>query len=115
MITIHAQTEPAINRFVDFHRRYVGEAHGLNDDFETHIREALTKYISTFNAACECLWLAETNGQLVGTIAVVAEAEAVARVRWLLVHPDHQANNLEHELLGQAVRFCVGKYTKVYL
>jgi N-acetylglutamate synthase-like GNAT family acetyltransferase len=113
--TIHTHLDPVyLDQIVDFHNVYVAQAYGLGKDFETYIRKGLIDFLERHDAKKECFWLAKSEGKFVGTIAVANEA-GVARVRWLLTHPDHHESGLESELLTQAIAFCKGKYTKVYL
>jgi N-acetylglutamate synthase-like GNAT family acetyltransferase len=115
VITIRTQLDPTmLDQVVDFHLTHIAKAYRLGESFETHLREGLSGFISNYHAAKECFWLAESEGQVVGTVAVVAEDEAVARVRFLLAHPDFR-EDLEKELLERAVTFCEEKYSKVYL
>jgi N-acetylglutamate synthase-like GNAT family acetyltransferase len=104
-----------IDRIVSFHCTLVAEPYGLDKQFEAQIREGLKAFIKNHNTKKDGVWLAEVQGQLVGTIGIVHESETVARVRWLLVHPDYREKGLEKELLEHALTFCQGNYHKVYL
>jgi GNAT superfamily N-acetyltransferase len=116
MIEIHTRLSAAdIDKMVSFHCTIVAEPYRLDKQFEAQMKEGLKAFIKNHNAKKDVIWLAEVQGQLVGTIGIVHESESVARVRWLLVHPDYHEKGLEKELLEHALTFCQGNYHKVCL
>jgi RimJ/RimL family protein N-acetyltransferase len=116
VVDIHSRFSTAdIDRIVQFHRTFVADYYGLDEAFQSQVRGSLTVFMDDYNNEKDCLWLAEVQGQLVGTIGIMHENGSVARVRWFLVHLDYRAGGLEKEVLEQAISFCQGKYSKVYL
>jgi RimJ/RimL family protein N-acetyltransferase len=114
-IQLHTRFSAAdVDEIVRFHKQFVAQRYGLNAEFEMQVRTGLTTYLEGYDAKKDCVWLAEDQGQLIGTVGVMHESDTVARVRWLLAHPDYR-DALEKELLEQALTFCQRKYKKVYL
>jgi hypothetical protein len=101
-----------IDKILQFHHQFVAEPYGLGEAFSEQIRTSLTLCLST--PSDNKFWLATDSEEVVGTIGIVKADENIARVRWLLAHPDYR-DALEKELLEQALEFCQGKYAKVYL
>jgi N-acetylglutamate synthase-like GNAT family acetyltransferase len=101
-----------IDKVVNFHCSYVAKPYGLNEAFQIQLEEGLTAFASSYDVQQECFWFVEDGTDLVGTVAVVAEGK-VARVRWLLAHPDYRKS--EKDMLGWVTTFCQGRYAKVYL
>ncbi len=61
-------------------------------------------------------WVAETGGQVIGTVAVIKDAPLIARVRRLRVDPAWRDTALPARLLQTAVEFCrTHGYLKVVL
>src|SRR5437763_61699 len=62
------------------------------------------------------LWLAERDGQVVGSVAIVPATPEAAQLRWFLVEPSARGVGLGRRLLGEAVAFCQERgYDRVFL
>lgn len=64
----------------------------------------------------ERIWIAETQEQIVGSIIVYEEAQGIAHLRTLMLHPTVRGRGLGRRLMQVAVDFCreVG-YQKINL
>ena len=90
--------------------------YGLDHTFEADVAASLSEFYSTFNPIRDRLWLAENNGQITGSIAIVGRSESEAQLRWYLVHPLNRGLGLGKALLDEAIRFCKErKYKTIYL
>ena len=87
---------------------------GLLNDIE--MAEFLVHFIQQQNPDKERIWMAEMDGQMVGTIIVFQEKPGIAHVRTLILHPSVRGRGLGRTLLQEAVNFCreVG-YKKINL
>lgn len=52
------------------------------------------------------MWVAERNGTIVGSIAVVKKEEHAAQLRWFGVSPEIQGMGIGNQLLETAMHFC---------
>jgi GNAT superfamily N-acetyltransferase len=53
---------------------------------------------------------------MIGCVAIAAQSETVAQLRWFLVVPAERGQGLGRRLLGQAVEFCKQlKYRSIVL
>jgi N-acetylglutamate synthase-like GNAT family acetyltransferase len=52
------------------------------------------------------IWLAELDGEIMGTIAIIEHSKDEAQLRWFLVHPDVRGIGLGKNLFEQALDFC---------
>jgi ribosomal protein S18 acetylase RimI-like enzyme len=78
---------------------------GFGHVFEAYVAAPLAEFVRA-GSPRERLWLAERNGALVGCVAIVAAAPAVAQLRWLLVDPGARGAGLGKRLLREAVAFA---------
>lgn len=62
------------------------------------------------------MWVAEQNGKIVGSIAIVKKGEHAAQLRWFGVSTEIQGKGIGNKLLGTAMDFCKERnYTDVIL
>ena len=89
---------------------------GYDQTFEAYVASGLAEFVQSFNPDEDRIWLAETNGRLIGSIAIVGVSEASAQLRWFLVHPDYRHSGVGRKLLIKALQFCKKcKYKTVFL
>lgn len=62
------------------------------------------------------MWVAENNGKIVGSIAIIKKGEHAAQLRWFGISPDIQGMGIGNKLLETAMNFCKEhNYTDVIL
>lgn len=89
---------------------------GYDRTFEAYVAGGLAEFVQSFNPNEDRIWLAEASGRIIGSMAIVGVSEAVAQLRWFLVHPDYRRLGLGKRLLTDALRFCKKcKYKTVFL
>ena len=90
--------------------------YGYDHTFEAYVASGLAEFVQSFNTDEDRIWLAETNGQIIGSIAIVRQSKADAQLRWFLVHPEYRGLGIGKELLKDALQFCKRhKYKNVFL
>jgi GNAT superfamily N-acetyltransferase len=94
---------------------YVKE-YGYDQTFEAYVAVGLAEFVQSFSSDKDRIWLAERNGRIIGSIAIVGHSRTDAQLRWFLVHPDYRGLGLGKELLKEALQFCrERKYKVVFL
>ena len=84
--------------------------------FEADVAHGFLQFVHAFNPYRDRIWLAEVNGQIVGSVAIVRTSKIEAQLRWYLVHPDYRGQGLGKSLLREALDFCKErKYKSVFL
>ena len=90
--------------------------YGYDETFEAYVASGLAEFVQSFNPDKDRIWLAETNGRIIGSIAIAGYSRAKAQLRWFLAHPDHRKLGLGKELMNEALQFCKEhKYKTIFL
>ena len=83
--------------------------YGLDASFEPYVAAPLAAFAlarARDGDRAGRLWLAEDDGALLGTIAIVRESDAVAQLRWFLLDTASRGRGLGRRLVGEVVRFA---------
>lgn len=88
------------------HATLYAKEYGWDYTFEGYVAESLARFALSFDAHKDRLWVAEMDGQIVGSIGVVSESNSEAQLRWFLVHPAMRGRGLGRDLLDNALQFC---------
>lgn len=90
------------------HRQAVlyAREYGWDGRFEGLVAGVAAQFIETFDARYECCWIAERNGEIVGSVFIVRFSETEARLRMLYVEPAARGLGVGRLLVGEAIRFA---------
>jgi DNA-binding MarR family transcriptional regulator/GNAT superfamily N-acetyltransferase len=87
------------------HGMLYAEEYGLNEKMEAYVAEVVAKFLREFDPAREHCWIADLDGTPVGSVFIVKETDAVARLRLLLVEPKARGLGVGRRLVEECVRF----------
>ncbi len=97
------------------HGTLYAKEHGFDHTFEPYVAEPLSQFVRSPSERNR-IWIAETHGKIVGTIAIVSVSKEKSQLRWLLVHPDARGKGLGKKMLQEAIGFCKqNQYKSVFL
>lgn len=89
---------------------------GYNHLFEGYVCKTFYDMLQTYNPDKDRFWIAEVNGEIVGSIAVIGHSRDKAQIRWFMLHPDARGMGLGKKLLQDAISYCKEKgFGFVYL
>ena len=84
---------------------YAQEYHWI-EPFEGVCAQIVADFVNNYDAKRERCWIAEMDGENVGTVMLVKDPENVARIRLLLVDPKARGLGLGARLTDEAIRFA---------
>ena len=109
------QSEPGDAGYVAYmHGKYYCKHHG----FFTKSEYYFIKYLAEFVRDPEGgrLWIAEINGTVAGSAAIVRVDDNTAQFRWFLVEKEYRNMGIGSRLMKTALDFCrENKYRDVFL
>jgi len=82
------------------------EEYGLNERMEAYVAEVVAKFLREYDPAREYCWIAELEGNPIGSVFLVKESEEVARLRLLIVEPKARGLGVGRRLVEECVRFA---------
>jgi DNA-binding MarR family transcriptional regulator/N-acetylglutamate synthase-like GNAT family acetyltransferase len=92
------------------------QEYGYDETFEALTAEIVAKFIQNYDAKRERCWIAERDGEIVGSVFLVSGSKTVAKLRLLYVEPAARGLGIGGRLVSECVRFArQAGYTKVKL
>jgi len=88
------------------HAELYAQEYGWVAPFEGVRAQIVADFVNEFDDKRERCWIAEMDGENVGSIILAKESETVARIRLLLVDPKARGLGLGRHLTDESIRFA---------
>jgi ribosomal protein S18 acetylase RimI-like enzyme len=94
-----------LGAIIRLHGTVYGAEYGWDHTFEALVAEGLARFVLAEEDAGR-LWVAERDGAVAGCIAIAAQPDGTAQLRWFLVDPACRGAGIGRMLLDGALAFC---------
>ncbi len=90
--------------------------YGWDETYEALVARIIADYVDSHDPAREAAWVAEADGQRVGSILCVRKSDTVAQLRLLYVDPAARGLGIGSKLVEECLRFArAAGYTEMTL
>jgi len=101
---------------VQAHGEVYAREYGWDATFEALVADIAAKFIRDFDPAWEKGWIAEVDGERMGSVFVVRQAKTVAKLRLLVLLPEARGLGLGGRLTDECIAFARARgYRKLVL
>lgn len=105
-----------MGRVIQLHGELYAREFGYDTTFEALVAEIAAAFVRNYDPAWERCWIAEQDGEVVGSVFLVRASKTVAKLRLLVLDPKARGQGLGRRLTQACIGFAREKgYRKMVL
>lgn len=105
-----------VGALIQMHGWIYAKECGYNQVFEGYVCKTFFDFLNNYNENIDRIWLAESESEIVGSIAIVRRSDQTAQLRWFILHPDFRGLGIGKTLFNKAMQYGKEKgYRTIFL
>ena len=105
-----------MGQVISLHGSLYAEQFGWDHTFEALVAKISAEFIENFDPSTDCSWIAEVDGDFVGSAFVVRVDKSTCKLRMMIIDPGAQGLGIGRALLNECLGFARRKgYKKMTL
>jgi DNA-binding MarR family transcriptional regulator/GNAT superfamily N-acetyltransferase len=103
VVTMRTHRPGDMGWVISAHGAMYAEEFGWNEDFEMLVAEIAVEFIRKFDPERERCWIAELDGEPVGSVFLVKQSKTVAKLRLLILDPKARGRGIGKRLVDECI------------